>query len=101
MNGLTKVFIMGIGQTTTLTVKENTDGQTAEFTLENGKIISCMEEGCILGLTAENTKVSILMIKRMDKDAIPGQMASAIMEGGKMENNTEKQSLQIVKVKLK
>ena len=59
ISGLMTLSTSVIGSIIILKGKVNTDGPTAEFTMDNGKKISYMEKVFIIGQTEENMKESI------------------------------------------
>ena len=60
------------------------------YIMATGKKITCMDKATTNGLMAANMKGGTMRIRRMDMEYISIQMADAIKEFGKMENNTEK-----------
>ena len=88
LNGLTVLHISVSFIKIIFTEKAFTLGRTRENMRVTGKPIKCMAKVRSLGLTAESTLVNIVTIKRKDMGSFSGQMADAIGENGKAENNT-------------
>ena len=82
-------------------VKESIIGQTKEYTMVNGKRINFMVMVGKNGLTVNNFKGNLEIIIKKDKGCFFGLMEKVMMVVGKIINNTEKQSLQIKKDKVK
>ena len=76
-----------------LTVKEFMSGQMVENTMENGEIITCMEEVSTHGKMEECMRVTMKMIVNTDTEYIPGMTANNMKAGGRTESNTEKVSI--------
>ena len=66
------------------------NGPMEEGTMENGKIITCMAKGSILGKTEESMKETTSTIESMALVSIPGKMEDNILVNGKTASNTEK-----------
>lgn len=71
----------------------NTNGQMVECSMDNGKIIKCMEEGFLPGQIAEDMRVIILKIKNKVKEHFIGLTAGNILDNGLMVNNMEEEPL--------
>ena len=64
-------------------MKASIFGQMEDITKETGKTICSMEKECILGLTAEPTKVATSMTKNTDSEFTNGQMGEFTKVNGK------------------
>ena len=58
-----------------------------------GKIIICMVKVSILGATVENMKANTIWIRNMAMEFTSGLMEGGMKDTGKMESNTEKESI--------
>jgi hypothetical protein len=64
-----------------------TNGQMDAFSQVDGRRTKCMETESSLGMTAAHMKENILMIRSMEKESSPGQMAESTMVSGQMADN--------------
>jgi hypothetical protein len=69
---------------------ELTLGQIKKFTQASGKIITCMDRGYLLGLMAEDTRVNIIMTRKMDLVSTLGRMGDSMLASGKMVSSMDK-----------
>ena len=72
----------------------------AEYMKATGNKIICMDKGFISGLTEENTKEAIQMIKKKDMVSIPIRIEDATKDNGRMVNSMEKGCLLVLKAYL-
>lgn len=61
--------------------------------MDNGMIIICMVKESTPGVTAENTKVNILVTRSTDMEYITGQTAGATRGCGRMGSRTARASI--------
>ena len=107
VKNMVRVYISGkmapctteTGLKTELKDTVNTNGKTAECTLDNGKIIICMVKEFTLGPMVEDMKASMKWTKNMDLVSTSGQMVEFTKETGLMENNMAKANI-YYKIKL-
>ena len=92
INGQTEACIKVTGIKIRFQNMVNIIGTTEEHIRGTGLIIICMDKAFTNGLTVENTKANMLMIKNTDMEFTLIQMAVLIKETGSMENNMAKVS---------
>lgn len=80
--GLTNLHTVDSSSIIIFMVTAGTGGQTVENTAETGCVTKCMEQVCLLGLTAESMKDNIMMIKSTDMESSHGQIIDNMMGSG-------------------
>jgi len=80
---------------TRYTVLASMCGQMADNMRENGRIITCMAGVFTPGRTEENTRVNTRTTENMDMVFILGPTTDSMLETGRMESNTEKESIDL------
>lgn len=78
-----------------------TNGLIIDSTLASGSTITCMEKESTPGKMEEGTKVNIMTIKSMATENIGGLMAGSTKALGKREDSMVKESILLLKVKVR
>lgn len=81
--------------------KGSTIGLIKEYIQDNGNKINYMVKADMNGQMVNNIKETLEIITKKDKVCSCGRMVKAMMEDGKIINNTERQSSQIRKDRAK
>ena len=82
-------------------VKAYISGQMEDATMVNGNLTKCMEKVSSPGLMVKSMKVITLMIKKKDKELLPGLMEEATMVVGKTEGSMDMENTYHLREKLK
>ena len=79
---LIRVFMRVNGLRIRYKVWGHIHGKMGRYIQESGKEIICMGKGCLIGLTEEVMKESIMMIRKKDLEYIHGQMVDNTQDNG-------------------
>ena len=91
---MTEVCTKENGTRIKLMEKESMSGQMVESTMASGEIITCTEEVSTPGKMEECTRVTMKMIANTDMAYTPGMTVNNMKDGGRTENNTEKEFIE-------
>jgi hypothetical protein len=93
LSGVMDQSIKGSFTTTTLRVRESTDGQMEGHLEGSGRITRCMAEEYSLGQMVESMKENTLKTKSKVRVLSTGQMEGNTLDNGLMESNMEEERL--------